>query len=386
MKASMKTAASLCLLVAMTLGSILASPAGAQVIDRTGDLRAEVFARLTFPPRDGDGYCLPTPGSLETPGTLEVWRQAVDATLRGDLVAAANVLQGFAPCPPLPPSYKVVRYTDTATQRTYHLLIEADDAVNPTVVTGWGTYFFDPSPARELSIEAPHPVADAFTQRQGFDAFLQLRPRSLLLAGTHRCASTTESPCTGPTPTCGSVRASDPPHGAIPDHPEVTNAFQVVHEALFGLVPRTVYLQLHGNATCSADALLSNTTSTFTVIPGGNVERLLASLQAVAVDPPPDPPLNFRACSSPPEAACNLCGTNNMQGRWTNGSTANACQLATENTVEQFIHIEQTLRMRQVDPSERTVPLHQVLIEAIRNTIFTQEEAPMLAPSRSVPQ
>lgn len=191
-------------------------------------------------------------------------------------MAAANVLQGFAPCPPLRPSYKVVRYTDKETQRTYHLLIEADEAVKPTVVTGWGTYFFDPNPARELSIEAPHPVADAFTDRQGFDAFLQLHPRSFLLAGTHRCASTTKSPCTGPTQTCGSVRASDPPHGAIPDHPEVTNAFQVVHEALFGFVPRTAYLQLHGNATCCADALLSNTTSTFTVIPGGNVERLQA--------------------------------------------------------------------------------------------------------------
>jgi hypothetical protein len=386
MKASMKPAASLCLVVVVILGSILVSPAGAQVIDRTGNLRADVFAHLTFPSRDSDQYCLPTPGSLGAPGTLEVWRQAVDATLRGDLMAAANVLQGFAPCPPLRPSYKVVRYTDKETQRTYHLLIEADAAVKPKVVTGWGTYFFDPSPARELSIEVPHPVADAFTDRQGFDAFLQLHPRSFLFAGTHRCASTTKSQCTGPTPTCGSVRASDPPHGAIPDHPEVTNAFQVVHEALFGFVPRMVYLQLHGNATCCADALLSNTTSTFTVIPGGNVERLLASLEAVTVHPPPDRPLNFRVCSSRPEAVCNLCGTNNMQGRGTNGSTANACQLATGNTVEQFIHIEQTLRMRQEDPSGRTVPLHQVLIEAIRNTIFTQEEAPMLAPSRSVPQ
>ncbi len=142
---------------------------------------------------------------------------------------------------------------------------------------------------------------------------------------------------------------------------------------------------LKSQTPSKADALLSNTTSTFTVIPGGNVERLQASLQAVADYPPPDPPLNFRVCSSRPEAVCNLCGTNNMQGRATNGSTANACQLPTGNTVEQFIHIEQTLRMRQEDPSKRTVPLHQVLIEAIRNTIFTQEEAPTLAPSRSVP-
>lgn len=68
MKASMKPAASLCLVVAVILGSILVSPAGAQVIDRTGNLRADVFDNLTFPSRDSDQYCLPTPGSLGAPG------------------------------------------------------------------------------------------------------------------------------------------------------------------------------------------------------------------------------------------------------------------------------------------------------------------------------
>jgi hypothetical protein len=355
-------------LTALMFLTAVASPATGQVLERDGDLRAEVFARLIFSPRDSDRYCVPTREALE------VWRQAVDQTVQGNLTDAADRLQTFAPCPPSPPSYKVVRYTDTPSKRLYHLLVEVDDDLNPMSVTGWGTYVFDPDPARQLSIEVPHPIADRFTERQGVDAFMQLRPRSLLLAGTHRCASLTESPCTGATPTCGMVRASDAPHGATPEHPTVTNAFQIVHEVLFAAIPRTVYIQLHGNASCSADVLLSNTDSEFTVVPGGNIERLQSSLEALVVTPTPHPALSFRMCSSGQEPACDLCGTNNVQGRWTNGSVENACQIpARALPAEQFIHIEQTLRMREEDQEPRDPPLHQVLIRAIENTIFTQE-------------
>jgi hypothetical protein len=356
-------------MAALILVGAVSSPASGQVIDRTGDLRAEIFDRLVFPVRDSNRYCLPTPEGLD------VWRQAVDATLSGDLAVAANLLQNFAPCSPFVPSYKVVRYTDASTQRLFHILLEADDDLNPTAVTGWGTYFFDPSPLRELSIQVPHPRADLSTERQGFDAFSQLSVRSLLLAGTHRCASTSESPCSGPTPTCNFVRASDPPHGATSD-PRVTNAFQIVHQAISTFMPRTVYLQIHGNSSCSADLLLSNTDSEFTIAPGSNVERLQASLEAIVITPPPDPPLSHRACSSRPEPACNLCGTNNLQGRWTNGSTDNACRdPARALPDEPFIHIEQTLRMRQLDQDPlRDPPLHQVLIQAINSTMFVQEQ------------
>jgi len=353
---------------ALTLVGAISSPASGQVIDRTGDLRAEIFDRLVFPIRDSNRYCLPTPEGLE------VWRQAVDATLSGDLTVAAGLLQNFAPCFPFLPSYKVVRYTDTSTQRLFHILLEADDDLNPTAVTGWGTYFFDPSPLRELSIEVPHPRADQYTERQGFDAFSQLSVRSLLLAGTHRCASRSPSPCTGPTPTCDFVRASDPPHGATSD-PRVTNAFQIVHQVISAFMPRTVYLQIHGNIRCGADLLISNTDSEFTVAPGGNVERLQASVEAIIINPP-DPPLSLRACSSEPEPMCNLCGTNNIQGRWTNGSMDNACQdPARALPAEPFIHIEQTPRMRELDQDPRhDPPLHQVLIRAIDNTVFVQEQ------------
>src|SRR5712664_831566 len=109
-------------LTALTLVGAVFSPADAQVIERSGDLRSEIFARLVFPGRDSNRYCLPTPEGLDA------WRQAVDATVRGDLTSAADLLQTFAPCPPpSSPSYKVLRYSDASTQRVFHILIEADD-------------------------------------------------------------------------------------------------------------------------------------------------------------------------------------------------------------------------------------------------------------------
>jgi hypothetical protein len=343
--------------------STLATP---RVIEQRGDLRADVLSRLSFP-RSDKLYRIPTQRDLQE------WRRAVEAMLQGDLAGAAQSLGAIAP------SYKVVRYTDASTEepRVYHLLVEADltpTGIVPTVVVGWGTYVFDPAARRELSIQVPHPRADRFTEDQGVDGFLQLRARSLLLAGTHRCASETESACDGLTTACGSpaapFRISDPSHGARACDPTIANPFQVVHEAVFLIIPQTVALQLHGNsalACAGLHVLLSNSGSDFRVATNGNIERLMQRLIANG-----DAALNVQACG-PVLGACNLCGTTNVQGRWTNGSTANACRVAAPAKAgEQFIHIEQNPAMRS-DRGNR-----QRLIQAISTTIFVQEDATLM--------
>jgi hypothetical protein len=344
--------------------STLAIP---RVIEQRGDLRADVLSRLIFP-RSDELYRIPTQRDLQE------WRRAVEAMLQGDLAGAAQLLGAIVP------SYKVVRYTDSSTEdpRVDHLLVEADltpTGIVPTVVVGWGTYVFDPAARRELSIQVPHPRADQFTEDQGVDGFWQLRARSLLLAGTHRCASETESACDGVTTTCGSpaapFRISDPSHGARACDPTIANPFQVVHEAVFRIIPQTVALQLHGNSAddcADVHVLLSSSGSDFRVADYGNIQRLMQRLMANV-----DAALNVQACSSPPaKGACNLCGTNNVQGRWTNGSTANACRVAAPAKAgEQFIHIEQNRAMRSDDNRQR-------LIEAISTTIFVQEDATLM--------
>jgi hypothetical protein len=97
-------------------------------------------------------------------------------------------------------TYNVVEFLDTPSGRTYFVLMEGvpgaipAPAAHPSGVTitnpadptrrGWGTYVFDPQPQRALSLSAPHPKDDLETEDQAIEAYLALRARTLLIAGT----------------------------------------------------------------------------------------------------------------------------------------------------------------------------------------------------------
>src|SRR5262245_24874985 len=61
--------------------------------------------------------------------------------------------------------------------------------------------------ARALIIEVPHTVTDYGTLDQGVAAFTALKARALIVAGAHRCASSTASACDGATAVCGASGA-----------------------------------------------------------------------------------------------------------------------------------------------------------------------------------
>lgn len=347
-------------LIPVTHNSV-ALPQGAQVFERSGNLKTYVLDWVVeeFLPKDQNGYRVPTRQDLDT------WRQAVAAIQNGSLATAASLVQGIAP------SYKVIKFTDTSASppRLYYLLLEARvtaDDIYPYASTGWGAYAFDPAPARDLAISVPHIRADANTEYQGVEALIKLRARALLLFTSHRCASNSFSPCSGSSTTCstdGRLRVSDAAHGAISTDPTVTNTFQVAHEELMKANPATVVLQFHGNGSCSSDFVLSNSGSDFRVIPDGNVMRLKQGLGSVSS--------KIQVCDHrPSESECNLCGTTNLQARYINGATVNPCQNSAPSPteVERIIHIEQSPTVRQ--PDKRAL-----VIEAISRTVFVHPSA-----------
>ena len=108
-----------------------------------------------------------------------------------------------------------------------------------------------------LIIEVPHPVADWFTDPQAVTIFRQSRARALLVAGTHRCANSDFSTCTGQTWACGPLeayRVSDVgSHRAehVPGHPPRPVAVRWDHDHAPatcqqpGKLPGPVYQQRH---------------------------------------------------------------------------------------------------------------------------------------------
>lgn len=313
------------LLILLTLSSMLR----AEVRDFDGSLRTLIPAIKTHM-RQVAG-----PGSnklvIPTTGQMQRWQAVVDAVWSQDLDTADQLLAALAP------SYKVVRFTDTIEGKTYHMLLEANvtSGLTPTVVKGWGTFVFNPEPSRAMIIQVPHPIFDADTDRQGIDVFLQLGAAGFLMAGTHRCANTRASACTtGTTTACGSsaiYRESDVAHNRA-------NMFHQTHEEIMTLTPETVAVQLHGNSGAGCpDLLISNTNNDYTTADSGYVQQLAGSLEGAD--------LVVRLCDPRP-SVCNLCGVDNMQGRFTNGST-DICRRGASSLSEQFIHIEQSRRSRQ---------------------------------------
>jgi hypothetical protein len=114
--------------------------------------------------------------------------------------------------------YEVRRFYDTESGR---YLVYARD----TASRRQQAYFFvNPAYHRNLVLEAPHEPVDPGTAVEAARLFRALAARALVVNGSHRCASTVSSPCTGTTHTCGGAyRLSDVVH-----HP--ANAFEALHE------------------------------------------------------------------------------------------------------------------------------------------------------------
>lgn len=110
-------------------------------------------------------------------------------------------------------------------------------------------------------------------------------------------------------------------------------------EELMGIFPDMVAIQWHGNSGAGCpDVIIGNTNGNYTQAPGGPVETLAVWVEALDGG-------TVRACSPRP-TTCNLCGTGNMQGRFTNGS-GNPCTRSASSPYERFIHVEQSLRFRR---------------------------------------
>src|SRR5262245_9517144 len=208
-------------------------------------------------PNQQNQYVLPTTPQLAS------WRAVFQSLLAGDWDSANAQAQAISS------TYNVVQFLDIRTRRTYYVLMEGVPGMIPAAVDhrehsvsiteppldptrrGWGTYVFDAQPQRALSLSAPHLFDDAETQDEAVNAFLGLRARTLLLAGTDRDQNTADSPCDQESPTPRPFREADVSHTA-------ESVFQMAFEEIYSSDASTWHLQFHGNATCQADVFLSN--------------------------------------------------------------------------------------------------------------------------------
>ena len=224
----------------------------------------------------------------------------------------------------------------TQAGRDYLVLFDLLRSVGPTIVLA-------KTPLRELIIEAPHGIADRATDIQSAIALTQLGARALLLAGAHRCASRSESSCSGRTWVCGDGRApyrtSDTAHN--PD-----TRFHTAHLILTNAWPKALVVQLHGFAIKNTDALVVLSDGSLEKRAGDSelIEQVRDGIRmqfgrrnsAVSCQDPEDDRIPYR----------KLCARTNVQGRHLNG-VEDVCHDSAATASGRFLHIEQAWEIRR---------------------------------------
>ena len=190
--------------------------------------------------------------------------------------------------------------------------------------------------AKPMIVEAPHPRFDLLTERQALELFNALRARVLIVASTHRCASSLESGCDGDGDVCG--RSDGPPESDMAH--ALGTVFMGVHRFFAERFPDDLVVSLHGMGKRGIS--LSDGT-TFPTHENAPVARFAKALQVVFPDE------HITTCNEFPGAKVDqrLCGTTNVQGRHINGIVVDACSEMATQSAGRFIHVEQSLAVRK---------------------------------------
>lgn len=281
----------------------------------SGDLLERVrTTRSRMPGARSEGFTKPSPAEQDE------WRSVVTILASGDYDAAGARLAASS----LP--YQLVRFTDTGFEGRMVWALEE----NVPIQKGWGDLYLNPAPRKDLGVEAPHPLFDTDTELEATNIFRGSAARFLLIAGTHRCANSELSSCSGSTTACGDGRfhVSDAGHYAA-------SMFQIAHEVFVGSFPAILVVNLHGNAdsSCEDIFLSSGVAADAQPILGQLRDRVLAQGGLTV------------GIAGDGASACPLPGTTNVQGRFSNGSP-DACAAYATAAGGRFIHIEQKIAVR----------------------------------------
>ena len=268
--------------------------------------------KATIPGRGSNAFIEPDPTEIDQFGS------AMQALLTGDVDTARQILDGV---------YYDLFVLNDESGKSY---LVAQERASP--FRGQGTYIVDPQYARNAVIEVPHPLWDVNTPEEGVAIIQALEARALFIAGTHRCANPdTPSGCQGTTTSCDTgsipVRISDAPHFT-------RNFMYAAHGATLQLVPAALSLNIHGNTAEPYGIQISDGTRVHSD-EAPLVNRLRFALRdRVGGDAGS---CNWADDNLQPR---NLCGTDNVQGRLSNGSLE-PCTQGADGPSGLFLHIEQ---------------------------------------------
>ena len=243
--------------------------------------------------------------------------------------------------------YAIHRFYDTDSGRWF---VYAHD----TTPFGQAYFFVNPFAKRNIVIEVPHEGFEAGTKTQGARLFKALAARALIINKEHRCSDSDVSPCSGATTVCdaspcseattacaGRFRESDVAH-------HTANTFHLLHMRYTDMDPVTKFVQLHG-FDASPDDMAEIGDGTTNDHAPDSVSVLFANNLDKYVPKPKAVDSCQQYVGAPPSG---LCGSSNVQARYTNNPGGDACMAFTSAYSARFLHLEQGEPLRDDDQSD----------------------------------
>jgi hypothetical protein len=231
--------------------------------------------------------------------------------------------------------YMIYRFYDTASARWF---VYAYD----TTPFGQAYVFINPFAKRNIVIEVPHEGFESGTKTQGVRLFKALAARALIINKEHRCSDPDSSPCSGETKVCGGrFRESDVAH-------HTANTFHLLHMRYSGMDLVTKFVQLHGFDASPGDLAEIGDGTTNDEAPD-SVSALFANHLDRYVPKPTAVDSCQQYVGDPPSG---LCGSSNVQARYTNNPGGDACLTFTSTYSARFLHLEQGEPLRDDDDSD----------------------------------
>ena len=312
----------------------------ASISTESGDFVTGKLAQIVneLPRKETDAFIIP-----EDCDTSESTRLLFVSLI--DYIMAENIESAISVAISL--NYHLIKYTDTANKDIiYYLLIEKDDDKK-----NLGFFAFNPAGTSNLIVEAPHPVYELDSATVAGEIFRQSDAKALFVSGTHRCANSQSSSCSGTTSVCGQDEAfkiSDSAHYTC-------NFFQTAHIAFNTLENPPLFIQIHGFSKDDnePDIILSDGVEHY-----ATADTNIITLRDKLIETLPDKSVISCQEIITEYSIENLCAYTNVQGRTTNMSL-DPCNQNALYSSDRFIHIELSLELRK-SPSS--------VISAIVNT------------------
>lgn len=252
----------------------------------------------------------------------QIFGIGIQQILNGDPLAGRSTLNQLG--------LEVYTFVNAAKTTDYYVVHELAAPGQPGH-KGWSPVLINRKPRRNVAFIAPHVQFDSQSVRGMTQIAIAAQPRLVVLGGTHRCANSATSSCSGTTGACGGgsapYRISDPVH-------VTTSAIWALYEQVIINAEIAKVVEFHTQVSGQPAAVQISNGTTKPYVPGDFTQIVRDYLDGQS-------DFTVLSCNKEGDPNGTFCSGTNVGGRLLNGvAPGDACTTNATTASGRWMHIE----------------------------------------------